>query len=362
MPTSHDIAAAAVALGAALAEGKFSRALNVAYGVLRTSIEKFLAGDAGFALQACQALRAADPGFHHAAFLAAAAATALGRADEAAAARADGLAGAPHLAPFYDQLAGRRGTIRRFIPQVKCEVVADCQYDCQLCAHGDLRQGDIAYQLSPEQLRAFLTATLDSGYLIGELAIHGSGEPLLWRHLSEGLDEIKRSGAVCWTWITSNGLLLHRLGEDDLARIDCMDISLYPGNKKTETIRETVAGHARKLFIVPMDDFLDVPRKPAGKLPVPCACACDGPMLVGDKVYLYCGPPVFGAGKVLNRKPETDLALWAKVGPNYLDRSRNLTGRLDYCGWCWANGHHQKHARRFSQKTTGGNWKSPARG
>jgi len=349
-------AAAVEAMTAALSERKFAQALNMAYGVLHTSIETFIAGDLELALQACRSLRAANPAFHHAGHLVAAAAAALGRSDEAA--RAEALAGAPQLAPFYDRLATARGAIRRFIPQIKCEVVADCQYDCRLCAHGDLRQGDIAYQLTLEQLRAFLAATLDSGYLIGQLAIHGSGEPLLWNQLAAGLAEIKRSGAVCWTWITSNGLLLHRLGAEDLANIDCMDISLYQENKKAEAIRATVADHPQKLFIVPMDDFVEVPQKSAGKLPVPCPCQCAGPMLVGDKVYLYCGPPVFGAGKLLKRDPASDLALSARVGPNYLDRSRNLTGRLDYCAWCWANGHHQQRARRQPQQTTGGNWKA----
>lgn len=355
-PSPYDLPATAVT--AALAEGKFAQATSVAYGVLHTAIERFIAGDFDAALQAGRSLRAAAPGFHHAAYLTAVAAAALEMGEEAEAARADGLANAPQLAPFFDHLAARRGAIRRFIPQIKCEVVADCQYDCRLCAHGDLRRGDIAYQLTPEQLGAFLTATLDSGYLIGQLAIHGSGEPLLWKHLSPGLAAIKASGAVCWTWITSNGLLLHRLGADDLANIDCMDISLYQETKKAEAILATVAEHERKLFIVPMDDFVEVPQPGAGKLPVPCPCTCAGPMLAGDKVYLYCGPPVFGAGKLMKRDPATDLALWAKVGPNYLDRTRNLTGRLDYCAWCWANGHHQQRARRRPQQTTGGNWKN----
>ena len=344
-------------MNAALAGGKFAPALNIAYGILHISIEKIIEGDFELAYRACRALVAADPGFHHASYLLSVAAAALGRSEEAEAARAAALAGAPQLAPFYDRLAAGRGTIRRFIPQIKCEVVADCQYDCPLCAHGDLRQGDIGYQLTLEQLRAFLTATLDSGYLIGQLAIHGSGEPLLWKQLGAGLAEIKRSGAVCWTWITSNGLLLHRLDEQELTLIDCMDISLYQENKKADGIREIVAAHQRKLFIVAMDDFVDVPKKPAGPSPVPCPCTCAGPMLAGDRVYLYCGPPVFGAGKLLKRNPETDLSLWSKVGPGYLERSRNLIGRLDYCAWCWANGHHQSRARRLSQKTTGGGWK-----
>ncbi|MEI6557792.1 MAG: hypothetical protein WCO00_05240 [Rhodospirillaceae bacterium] len=302
------------AIAAALANQKFGQAVSIAYGVLHTAIEAFIAGEFGAVHRACLGLRAAAPGFHHATHLLAAAAAALGQGEDAEAAQAEGLAAAPQLAPFYQRLASRRATIRRFIPTMKCEVVADCQYDCPLCAHGELRQRDIGYQLSLEQLQAFLTATLDSGYLIGQLAIHGSGEPLLWQQLGPGLGEIKRSGAVCWTWITSNGLLLHRLGAEELAQIDCMDISLYQGNKKTPTIREIVAGHPEKLFIVPMDDFVDNPGRSAA--PVPCPCLCAGPMLAGDKVYLYCGPPVFGAGKRLKRNPETDLALWSRVGPN----------------------------------------------
>ncbi len=358
MPSADD---AAREVASALAERNFPRALSIAYGVLHTSIERFIAGDFRAAREGGLCLKAAAPDFHHATWLVATAAAALGQTCEAGAAEAVGLAKAPHLAPFFNHLRVNRGNIRKFIPQIKCEVVADCQYDCPLCAHGDQRQGDLNYQLTLEQLQTFLTATLDSGYLIGQLAIHGSGEPLLWKHLGPGLVEIKRSGAACWTWITSNGLLLHRLAADDLALIDSMDISLYQGNKKLDAIRSIAAQNEQKLFIVPMDDFVDVPKKITGPAPVPCPCQCSGPMLVGDKVYLYCGPPVFGAGKLMKRAPETDLSLWSKVAPNYLDRARDRIGRLEYCRWCWANGHHHQRARRLSQKTVGGNWKQSAK-
>ena len=348
---------ARVAIAAALAGHDYPQAFSIAYGVLHTAIDRLLAGDATAARDAALALRAADPGFPHGAHLLAVAEAALEHPGEAAAARAEAMSAAAPLAPFYETLATRRGEIRRFIPQVKWEVIADCQFDCRLCAHGDLRRGNIGYQLTLDQVRAFLAATRESGYLIGQISIHGSGEPLLWKPLGEALAAIKKSGVVCWTWITTNGLLLHRLGPEDISHLDCMEISLYPDNQKADAIRAIVADHRRKMFLLSSEHFVDVPNKAAGKLPVPCRCVCDGPMLAGDRLYLYCGPPVFGAGKLMGRDPATDLALWTKVAPNYLDRSRNLTGRLDYCAWCWANAHHQQRARRLPQNTTGGNWK-----
>lgn len=71
---------------------------------------------------------------------------------------------------------------------------------------------------------------------------------------------------------------------------------------------------------------------------VPGDCFCSGPMFVKDKVFLYCGPPVFGAGKLSNVDVLKSKDLAVNLEINYLNNfdEKNI-GNLEFCSYCWAN-------------------------
>lgn len=244
----------------------------------------------------------------------------------------------------------------RHIPMMRMEVRSACQYDCEMCAHGAQRKLLKDYELSLEQLERFLTATRESGYIIDNMRIHGPGEPLLWHSFNEGVRMLKASGVVSTVFVASNALLMRKIEEKTWDCIDELRVSLYADFNRQTDLEEAQKKYGGKIAISPMDNFVILPKSVEEAKPIPCRCMCDGPMLLGDRIYLYCGPPVFGAGELLSRDVQADPDLSVPVGLNYMERyDQAKLGNMDYCTVCWANEYF--FSRTVPQKTTGGNWK-----
>ncbi|OJX70354.1 MAG: hypothetical protein BGO92_17335 [Magnetospirillum sp. 64-120] len=236
---------------------------------------------------------------------------------------------------------------------MRFEVASACQYDCAMCAHGGMRLRAPRYQLSLDQLERFIEATRQSDYFIEDLRMHGPGEPLLWDHLEHALPRLKASGVIGRIFIATNGLLVHKLSEASWEHIDEMRISLYDGFTRQDEVRAVMARHGDKIILNECDDFLELPADLAHAAPVPCHCRCDGPMLYGDRMYLYCGPPVFSAMDLMGM--DDDAALWTAVAPGYMDAVvPGRLGNLAQCAHCWGN---SSFDTWVPQSTQGGGWK-----
>ncbi|HRQ81265.1 MAG TPA: hypothetical protein PKZ97_09105 [Azospirillaceae bacterium] len=244
----------------------------------------------------------------------------------------------------------------RHIRQMKLEVRSQCQYDCEMCAHGEQRKMLKKYELSLEDLQRFLDATRESGYYVDNMRIHGPGEPLLWRHFNEGVQMLKASGVVGTIFVATNGLLLRKISEEAWACIDEMRVSVYAAFDRHDELEEVYARHRDKIHISEAGEFRALPQDPTHEAPIPCACWCDGPMLLGDRLFLYCGPPVFAAAKAFGRDAMEDPELSVPVAPGYLDATdERKFGNMEYCKRCWANGNFNLPS--VPQSTVGGNWK-----
>lgn len=206
---------------------------------------------------------------------------------------------------------------------VKLEVCSECQYHCTHCAHQGLRAFDPHYHLSMADLESFIRATEESDY-IADLYMHGPGEPLIWRHLTEGLARLRASKAINSIVINSNGILLPRVAHI-LDFVDQIRISTYP------TVKINTITHP-KIIYNPHPVFIKK-QYPAG---VPCICLCNGPMLYRDLIFPYCGPPLFDA--VLNANgSKNPLSFGKKVGRHYADDLINKSGTFPECSYCWSN-------------------------
>jgi len=161
------------------------------------------------------------------------------------------------------------------------------------------------YSLSLAQLQAFLDATEASGYHYEEAWINGLGEPLLWEHLLPGLRLIRASDISDSVIVATNGIALPARG----GLIRRFAKIRFGGEK-----------------YVP---FMLLPDGAEGT--TPCRCRCGGPMLFGDRIYPYCGPPVFATGLEPVSVP---------VASGYMDgapRSGNDPRELEACRTCWGN-------------------------
>lgn len=229
-------------------------------------------------------------------------------------------------------------TTMKHIEQMKFEVSSACQNDCELCAHGDLRREFKGYQLSMEQLQRFVTYTKESGYYIGSVLIHGPGEPLLWRHLNEGLALLNNSGIIGAIQIQTNGLGLERITEKAWKYIDKMQITLYSNFNQQKILTDVLTKHGHKISLHKAEVFMDTLEPLRDGAPIPCRCACKGPMLIGDWLFLFCGPPVFGAASSMGKNIFDYPELYSNVDMNYLEQyDKSRIGNHGLCQHCWAN-------------------------
>jgi hypothetical protein len=222
--------------------------------------------------------------------------------------------------------------------EFKLEVSSPCQNDCELCAHADLMRHIKGYQLSLEKLDRFLFYTERSNYFIRSLSIHGPGEPFLWRDMNEGLKMLKRSKAIGWVTMVTNGLLLDRIRDDAMACLDRLFVSVYANYNRAEFLQGFRAKWKEKVSLWDGTYFWEHSADPRQSVPATGGCNCGGPMLYDDKIFPYCGPPVFGAAKNKGVDAMSIPNLWVPLGPNYLARyNPRLVGRMDICRTCWAN-------------------------
>ena len=221
--------------------------------------------------------------------------------------------------------------------ELKLEVASPCQNDCELCAHADLMRHIKGYQLSMEKLDRFLYYTERSNYFIRSLSIHGPGDPFLWKHLNEGLLRLKRSRSIGWVTMVTNGLLLDRITDEAMACLDRLFISVYSNYNRHEVFDRFCAKHGARVGLWDGTFFWEHTASPGQTAPATGGCTCVGPMLYDDRIFPYCGPPVFGAAKAKGVDPLTVQNLSVPLGPDYMaGYNARLVGRMDICRYCWA--------------------------
>jgi radical SAM family protein len=127
-------------------------------------------------------------------------------------------------------------------PQLELNVVENCNLSCRSCSH-----------LSPVMPKR----RIEPGSLERDLSImarhyHATwvklvgGEPLLHPDLPALAAEIRRSGVADGIYLTTNGVLLPRMGPEFWQAVDWVEVSLYPGKSLTEEQRAVCEARARE--------------------------------------------------------------------------------------------------------------------
>jgi cyclic pyranopterin phosphate synthase len=85
------------------------------------------------------------------------------------------------------------------------------------------------------------------------------GEPLLHRRLADVIWAARSTGISDYFYLTTNGVLLHRMDDAVMEAIDELEISLYPGVEKPEDIvalaKEKSLRYGKKLTVNEYDQF-----------------------------------------------------------------------------------------------------------
>jgi hypothetical protein len=223
------------------------------------------------------------------------------------------------------------------IGQIYLEVCGACQKNCVLCAHSGMQLAYPEYQLTIVELKKFIDCTKISGYFFETIAIHGIGEPLLWDHFEEGIDLLKKSRIGGKIAVITNGLLLDKIKDQTWEDIDLLIVSVYPNFSKHDLLQEKKEKYKDKIEVRPITTFKAKPLW-GYRNATPCCCVCPGPMVVKDKIFLYCGPPVFDAAKLATIDIVKSNDLYVEIKPNYLETfDKTKIGNLKFCNYCWAN-------------------------
>jgi len=238
---------------------------------------------------------------------------------------------------------------KKIIKQMMFEVCSPCQNNCKFCTHSGLISNDPDYQLSIEELKKFIYYTHKSGYYIKRLKIHGPGEPTLWKYFNEGIKLLYESNLIKDIIVETNGGFLDRIHNSTWRYISEFFVSIYP-ESDCRLLKEKQKIYGDKIILNYKERFWKQPSRKYENT-IPARCICPGPMFIKDKIFLYCGPPVFNAANLADTNIFENTELYTSIGLNYMDKfDENKMGNLKFCEYCWANANIEKEYVVHSQK------------
>jgi hypothetical protein len=211
---------------------------------------------------------------------------------------------------------------------------ARCTRDCPECSQRGFRRWAPDYELSLNDLVEWIQLTKASGYPPYRSLILTGGEPLLWPHVEEGARLLRESGLGDQVNLFTNGDPVDRVTDGLMESLSTLRISYYGDNNRA--IRRLQERYGAKVEVAPRRRHYLIPRELAGSEVLPARCGCEGPALLGDRVY-GCAMLVTVAnefGLDLARYPESHCRL--QVG--YLELLAGFPRtRHDCCRGCIGN-------------------------
>lgn len=209
-------------------------------------------------------------------------------------------------------------------------VTSKCNLHCDECVMGKLMRYTAGYEMSLEELDAFLDISKRSNYMFN-IIICG-GEPLLWKHLNEGAKRIYQSGVANKIFIFSNAINIKQATPDVMQYVDEIRISRYDSN--TKNCKKLTDLFQNKVRIVERREFWHLPTNfIKDTLPVECV----------TPENLYMKGKVFAcphSGSVNNGKDELDdgTKLYVPLQLNYLDHMDGILKQQErLCMKCISN-------------------------
>ena len=227
----------------------------------------------------------------------------------------------------------------KIIWKLMMQTNTQCQNDCPGCCNTYLRHQQSHYRLSLSSLKNFLSCCVTSGYTIQTLWLNGPGEPLIWKDLQDALRIIRESKVAEKVFIASNGIAVKAVEGLNWDDLDKLRITCYPNQtpQNREALQEIQKTHP-KLVFHPVREF-SIREDYGNNAYLPCECVCEGPTLLNDRIYYYCGPMVIEAiERAKEAGVEDSRILDVPVEPEFMrDYNPKLRMKLSYCLYCWAN-------------------------
>lgn len=186
------------------------------------------------------------------------------------------------------------------------------------------------YEMSLEELDRFIQVTQESKYLLNVIIC--GGEPLLWKHLHEGVKRVSESKIANRILLFTNAVNIKNVNDDLMERLTQIRISKYDKNAKNTD--ELCARYPDKIRVVNRFVFYRQPDVPLDNV-LPCECVNLEYLCMKDRVYACAHGCSRNDGK---DELEDGTKLYAPLEVGYLDhmdRIRKDTEEL--CRKCSSN-------------------------
>jgi hypothetical protein len=148
-------------------------------------------------------------------------------------------------------------------------VTSQCNRNCPKCALSHLRSAK-RYEIQWEELERFIHVSEQSGYRY-RITLTG-GEPLLWTHLREGVQRLKKSSICRSLVLATNAMDLRPLEDATAESIEYIRLSRYENNG--QNIEELQRRYGSRVRVVDRRYFYDVGQPVKNTVPAVCGWPC----------------------------------------------------------------------------------------
>ncbi len=213
-------------------------------------------------------------------------------------------------------------------PMMALYVTSSCQLSCQECIMSHLMEKASQYQMDIEEVKLLIHYSELSKYKF-HYRLTG-GEPLLWKHLLEGVRLLRLSDSCMSISIISNAINIDAVTNELVEMVDCIRVSRYLYNTKNIALLRKKYPH--KILVAGKEKFIKNPlEKVAKALPV----ECNNPELMFYNNKVYACPH----SKSISIQAGVSMIQSNDIGENFkegLDRIRhNMEEEL--CSRCISN-------------------------
>ena len=210
-----------------------------------------------------------------------------------------------------------------------------CQRKCPQCSQKGLMKWKPKYQMSLDEIKLFVDYTKQSNCDQFKSIIVSGGEPLLWRHLEEGVQIIQKSCLARDVNIFSNGMNVRVITQRLINNINVLRVSRYSDNKFV-LFDLMVRFGPKKIVIVDREIHCPIPKTLFDNV-LPAQCGCEGYALCDNIMYACPMVPTISQemGFSLQDFPETYCALqphWVEILDKF-KRANHLFCRACIGNW-----------------------------
>ena len=228
--------------------------------------------------------------------------------------------------------------------EVTLYVTSRCNLSCDGCIMGNFMRENRHYEMSLLEVAEFLRVTRESGYVV-DIILSG-GEPLLWRHLKQGLKMIRKSGIVKRILLFTNAMDISQVDDGVMSCLSQLRISRYCSN--ADNTRILCQRYPKNAKIADRREFYRQPAEPIDDV-LPCQCVNTEYLYMNGKVYACAHGASANNGR--DELPDgTKLYVPLRVG--YMDAMAAIRAAQErsLCAKCSSNVKVQAFAERFKKK------------